>query len=70
MSVKSRLDDKNINCRHDLRLPKWLAKDIEEALNLENENRRLNNEKEVSKNSFIIELLDNSMSIYWVFERL
>ena len=70
MSVKSRLNDKNINCRHDLRLPKWLAKDIDEALNLENENRRLNNEKEVSKNSFLVELLSGSISTYWIFERL
>ena len=70
MSVKSRLYDKNINCRHDLKMPKWLAKDIDEAIDLENKNRRLNDEQEVSKNGFIVELLISAMSIYWIFEKL
>jgi len=70
VSVKSRLNEEKINCRHDLKMSKSLAKDIRDALDLENKDRRLNNEGEVKKNSFICELLDNAISMYWIFEQL
>lgn len=68
--MSARVSFKITNCRVDLKLTKNNAKNLHDALEIENENRRKNDVKEVTKTEFINELVDIGLSAYFVFERL
>ena len=71
MSVnRNRLSGKDICRRHDFEIDKDIAIDLHDALTIENENRRLNNEKEVSRNKLLNKFLRSALDAYFVFEGL